>query len=477
MARHLWLLSTHSAANITPLHRQSLRGRKIVVMEDPGLHLVWRHDCIYIKPVPKYLLSHVFWNDFLMVEPTAMPSDRCKIVAAALGFLRSYFYLIQHESDLRIAQREQLQLVPKTVTWEKFCSFSDSFGAISDDEVSERYQYGELRLTRLNLWGSGGGFQLRPWHPNGRKETEADEIRVRDPVVFNSAGRISNAELLRAIVQEFNKAQAEQDAKYNVAIQEIQDVHTHQVEVISQTLARSYQEVARKAYEEHQKEVEKNSERHQDETKKITQKHQEEIKKTIEKHQSEHQNVSKQVQELRKQLEDSKIREMGDAMRRVEEQLTQMSIAGSASPTTTASISAATQPRQTWSQVASQKGPSVQHSARTELLSDSEASHNAQPLANEGKTMEIDISRARGDKDDLNRVKDKWIKALQENPNTEDVEVEFLREIYTNKVELCLATVVQAQRTRDNPRWIEKAMPGARIRGEAWFPIKCRPIV
>jgi hypothetical protein len=55
--------------------------------------------------------------------------------------------------------------------------------------------------------------------------------------------------------------------------------------------------------------------------------------------------------------------------------------------------------------------------------------------------MEIDISRARGDKDDLNRVKDKWIKALHENPNTEDVEVEFLREIYTNKVELYLVTV------------------------------------
>ena len=171
-------------------------------------------------------------------------------------------------------------------------------------------------------------------------------------------------------------------------------------------------------------------------------------------------------------MEESKIKEIREAMQRMEEQLTQMSIAGSGSPTTATTNLASPQPRQTWSQVASQKGPSPQHSARTELLSDSEASHNAQPLANEGKTIEIDISRARGDKDDLNRVKDKWIKALEENPNTEDVEVEFLREIYTNKVELCLATVEQAQRTRDNPRWIEKAMPGARIRGEAWFPIK-----
>jgi hypothetical protein len=121
-------------------------------MEDPGLHLVWRHDCIYIKPMPKYLLSHVFWNEFLMAEPITTPIDRRRIVAAALGFLRSYFYLIQHESDLRIAQRDELQLVPKTVTWEKFCSFSDSFDAIPDQEVCERYQYGELRLTRLNFW-------------------------------------------------------------------------------------------------------------------------------------------------------------------------------------------------------------------------------------------------------------------------------------------------------------------------------------
>lgn len=152
MAKNLWLLSTHSGANITPLHRQSLRGRKIVVMEDPGLHLVWRHDCIYIKPMPKYLLSHIFWKDFMMIEPIAMPFDRRKIVAAALGFLRSYCYLIQHESDLRIAQQHGLGLVPEYVSWPQFCSFSDSFEAISDDEVCERYQYGELRLTRLNFW-------------------------------------------------------------------------------------------------------------------------------------------------------------------------------------------------------------------------------------------------------------------------------------------------------------------------------------
>jgi predicted RNase H-like nuclease (RuvC/YqgF family) len=82
--------------------------------------------------------------------------------------------------------------------------------------------------------------------------------------------------LLRAIVEEFNKAQAEQDAKYNVAIQEIQDAHIYQIRDITQKI----------------------NEKHHEETEKIDKKHQEEIKKITEKHQNEHQKFTKQVQEL-----------------------------------------------------------------------------------------------------------------------------------------------------------------------------------
>jgi hypothetical protein len=96
-----------------------------------------------------------------------------------------------------------------------------------------------------------------------REETEADEIRVRDPAVFNSAGRISNAELLRAIVEEFNKAQAEQDAKYNVAIRETHDAHINQIRDITQ-----------KINEIHYKETEKINKKYQEIIKKITEKHQ-----------------------------------------------------------------------------------------------------------------------------------------------------------------------------------------------------------
>jgi hypothetical protein len=38
------------------------------------------------------------------------------------------------------------------MTWVAFCNFSMEFKNISDEAVSGRYHYGELRLTRLNLY-------------------------------------------------------------------------------------------------------------------------------------------------------------------------------------------------------------------------------------------------------------------------------------------------------------------------------------
>ena len=58
-------MSTQSSANINALHRQRVKGRHIIITEEVRLHLVWIHDRIFVKPLPKYLLSHVFWEWFL----------------------------------------------------------------------------------------------------------------------------------------------------------------------------------------------------------------------------------------------------------------------------------------------------------------------------------------------------------------------------------------------------------------------------
>ncbi|KAL9598158.1 MAG: hypothetical protein Q9219_004655 [cf. Caloplaca sp. 3 TL-2023] len=69
---------------------------------------------------------------------------------AGMGLLRSYFYCIRHETDLRVAQQDNLHLVPAGVTWQQWCAFSATFDAIDNWEVSPRYRYGKLQLSRLH---------------------------------------------------------------------------------------------------------------------------------------------------------------------------------------------------------------------------------------------------------------------------------------------------------------------------------------
>ena len=67
---------------------------------------------------------------------------------AALGFLRSYAYLIQHESDFIIAH--QHHLIPSNVNWDAWSRFIAYFRDMEDQDVSNRYLYGQLSLSRLH---------------------------------------------------------------------------------------------------------------------------------------------------------------------------------------------------------------------------------------------------------------------------------------------------------------------------------------
>jgi hypothetical protein len=61
-------------------------------------------------------------------------------------------YLVRSESDFYIAQEPSLHLVPTGITWEQFCIFAANLARISERDVSTRYTYGEIRLTRLNFY-------------------------------------------------------------------------------------------------------------------------------------------------------------------------------------------------------------------------------------------------------------------------------------------------------------------------------------
>ena len=154
LAPHLWLVGTQDSSHISSLTQQIVRGRNIILTEDPGLHLLWISDRVYIKPIPKYLLSHAFWEFYLVGTHSQIEeSKRGDITKAALGFLRTYFHLIQHKSDFFLATKdERLRLLPKGVSYADFVKFIANFSEIHDKDVSPRYRFGQLRLGRLNFW-------------------------------------------------------------------------------------------------------------------------------------------------------------------------------------------------------------------------------------------------------------------------------------------------------------------------------------
>jgi hypothetical protein len=152
IAPRLWIMTTPSSSNINPLHRQRVKGREIIVTEEARLHLVWIHDRIFIKPIPRYLLSYDFWEAYLDRRPASPSDEQSSLREAAAGFLRTYRYLIRHESDFHIAQQDGLRLIPKDVDWASFCRFTSDLSDIQDSAVSRRYCFGELRLTRLNFY-------------------------------------------------------------------------------------------------------------------------------------------------------------------------------------------------------------------------------------------------------------------------------------------------------------------------------------
>jgi hypothetical protein len=148
----LWLMTTQSSENISALHRQKVKGREIIITEEPKLHMIWWYDKIHIKPMPQYLLSCRFWENCLLSHQQPLGSKQGIILISALGFLRSYAHMIIHESDFRIAKDRTLALIPEHITWEQWRLLRGKLLEIQDEDVSARFRFGEIRMTRLNFY-------------------------------------------------------------------------------------------------------------------------------------------------------------------------------------------------------------------------------------------------------------------------------------------------------------------------------------
>ncbi|KAF2193037.1 hypothetical protein K469DRAFT_735099 [Zopfia rhizophila CBS 207.26] len=120
--RYLWLAGLPRTAR--PLHRQRLLLRAIHLTESPDEHLVWHEACIFIKPA----------------------------------------WFVCYKSDFRIAR--EAGLLPEYIEWDTWSAFMVDFSgrinAAMLHQVDGRYDYGELRLSRLNSLYRFGAATFSP---------------------------------------------------------------------------------------------------------------------------------------------------------------------------------------------------------------------------------------------------------------------------------------------------------------------------
>ena len=133
---HLWMAGSYG--NISTLHHQRVLLREIIPSELSRLHLVWHDRIIYIKPLPDCLHTKSYSDKDLDSS------------GSIVGFLHSYCSLIQFPVDLAIAKK--CNLIAKETTWEQWIAFRERTRVeTANSHVNRRYEYGELRLNRLDI--------------------------------------------------------------------------------------------------------------------------------------------------------------------------------------------------------------------------------------------------------------------------------------------------------------------------------------
>lgn len=156
-----WFWMVGSKGNINPLHHQRVLLREMIPTDRASLHLVWFGRIIYIKPLPDCLLNkryiknhideHVGKPDFSPASDKTNDSvDPDLLKRTTTGFIKTYCDLIRSPTDLKVAH--DLGLVNKNVHWPAWFEYRNAFLAEHKElDTTQRYQFGELRMSRLNI--------------------------------------------------------------------------------------------------------------------------------------------------------------------------------------------------------------------------------------------------------------------------------------------------------------------------------------
>ncbi|KAF2845558.1 hypothetical protein T440DRAFT_264230 [Plenodomus tracheiphilus IPT5] len=138
----LWMAGRPMRAR--PLHRYKMMGFNVLPTQQMDLHLLKFSNNMILKPLPEWMVSYDFWTKYICPKK--------ELHHSACGFLLSYVWLITTPLDLKLAHEETL--LPSFVTWHWWKDFvTDFYGHVdinSLHQVHPRYQFGELRLSRIN---------------------------------------------------------------------------------------------------------------------------------------------------------------------------------------------------------------------------------------------------------------------------------------------------------------------------------------
>ncbi|KAF2126273.1 hypothetical protein P153DRAFT_378460 [Dothidotthia symphoricarpi CBS 119687] len=141
---HLWMAGRPMRAR--PLHRYRMLGYEVLGTMQMDLHLLKFSNEILIKPLPEWMVSYEFWAQYLCHDGAG------DLHKSACGWLLSYIWLITTPLDLKFAHEHSL--LPSFVTWMWWKEFVADFVCHVDvnalDQVNMRYQFGDLRLGRIN---------------------------------------------------------------------------------------------------------------------------------------------------------------------------------------------------------------------------------------------------------------------------------------------------------------------------------------
>jgi hypothetical protein len=95
------------------------------------------------------------------------------------------------------------------------------------------------------------------------------------------------------------------------------------------------------------------------------------------------------------------------------------------------------------------------------------------PARADERAVNIDTGRTKAEKADFAVVKEKLQNGLDKAKVTEGLKIDFLRPGPGDRIEVVFENKEQAEKARKHTQWATGQMPGTRVKGEEWFPVKC----